>query len=362
MLRGHSELIMRFTFAIIVLTLVILISCANNPHYNPGKPHHTDNGFKNLHYDDSKGALEFFTWKWQQMQMDIPDADSYNFPVDRSMHDSISANTTRPSLTWIGHATFLIQINGMNILTDPQFSKRASPFAFAGPKRASQPGMSIDELPLIDVVVISHDHYDSLDIASLEGLVKHNQSKNIHFMVPLGLKEWFEELDLENIEVTELDWGERHTINNIQFTAEPAQHWGKRTLFDAFERLWASWVIEHKDRKIFFAGDSGYVQHFKEIGDKYGSFDLALIPIGAYEPRWFMKPYHINPEEAVMVHQDIRSKYSVGMHWGTFILTDEPLDEPPVKLAEALDKSHIPSSTFEVYRHGEAKFLDIIWD
>jgi L-ascorbate metabolism protein UlaG (beta-lactamase superfamily) len=172
------------------------------------------------------------------------------------------------------------------------------------------------------------------------------------------LKAWFDELDLPPVKVVELDWAQSYTIDNVTFTAEPSQHWSKRSLFDAYQRLWASWVIKANDIRIFFAGDTGYAQHFKDIGNKYKEFDLALLPIGAYEPRWFMKPYHVNPEEAVKIHRDIHSRYSVGMHWGTFILTDEPLDEPPIKLAEALKKYQLPESKFEVYKHGETRFLD----
>ncbi len=345
--------------ASIMLIIVVLVSCSNNTYYDPGKAHHTPDGFRNIHYDDSKNFIDFIVWKWGQLSKDIQSADSYEFPVDRSQHRNIRTNTSRPSLTWIGHATFLIQIDGMNILTDPHFSERASPVSWAGPRRAVPPAMPIRTLPEIDAVVISHDHYDSLDVSSVKDLAKHNAG--VHFLVPLGMKAWFDALELSNIQVTELDWGESHTISNIRFTAEPSQHWGKRSLFDGFERLWASWVIRTKDRQIFFAGDSGYTRHFKNIGEKYGFFDLALIPIGAYAPRWFMQHYHANPEEAVLIHRDIRSRYSVAMHWGTFIMTDEPLDEPPVRLADALQKYAIKATEFEVYRHGESRFLENIW-
>jgi N-acyl-phosphatidylethanolamine-hydrolysing phospholipase D len=223
------------------------------------------------------------------------------------------------------------------------------------------PGIDISDLPEIDAVIISHDHYDSLDSASVLALSKHNRQRYLTFIVPLGMKDWFDDLDLDSIRVVELDWGQSHKINTVSFTAEPSQHWSKRGLFDSYQRLWASWVIEGKDNRIFFAGDTGYAKHFKNIGDKYGQFDLALLPIGAYEPRWFMKNHHVNPEEAVKIHLDIRSRHSVAMHWGTFILTDEPLDEPPGKLAEALIKHRIDESDFEVYQHGETRFLDTIF-
>lgn len=349
------------TYVFFVLALGFLVSCSSNPHYDPEKSHHTKTGFKNLYYEDNKGFWAFMKWKWQQLFMDIPDAEDYHFPVDTSRHQWLQTNTQQFSLTWIGHATFLIQIEGLNIVTDPQFSQRASPFSWAGPKRAVAALPALKDLPEIDAVVISHDHYDSLDLDSVTQLAQHNRTRRLTFIVPLGLKAWFEELELDSIKVVELDWGETHRVNNVSFTAEPSQHWGKRSLTDAFQRLWASWVIEapgqqgEPGKSIFFAGDTGYAEHFKVIGEKYGGFDLALLPIGAYEPRWFMKPYHVDPEESVKIHKDIKSRYSVAMHWGTFVLTDESLDEPPGKLAEALNESNIDPGEFEVFQHGETK-------
>ena len=207
-------------------------------------------------------------------------------------------------------------------------------------------------------MIISHDHYDSLDTASIQNLALHNRKRAITFIVPLGMKTWFDDLNLKSIQVIELDWTQSTTLNGVSFSAEPVQHWSKRSLFDAYQRLWASWVIEANEKRIFFAGDTGYAEHFKALGNKYKKFDLALLPIGAYEPRWFMKPYHVNPEEAVKIHMDIHATYSVAMHWGTFILTDEPLHEPPQKLVDALIKYNIRPTDFEVYKHGEVRFLD----
>jgi len=343
---------------ILFISLIPLVSCSSNPYYDATKAHHTRSGFKNLLYDDNKGFWAFMKWRWEKMFKDSPGVDDYDFQIDRTLHTSLKDNVDRPSLTWIGHATFLLQFAGLNILTDPQFSQRASPLSWAGPQRVVPPAIEIKDLPEIDVAVISHDHYDSLDVDSVIELAKHNNKRQLTFVVPLGMKAWFDDLELENIVVVELDWSQSHNIHGVTFTAEPCQHWSKRTLFDAFERLWASFVIEAKDKKIYFAGDTGYAKHFADIGKKYGQFDLALLPIGAYEPRWFMKSYHVNPEESVKIHKDINSKYSVAMHWGTFILTDEPLDEPPRKLAEALNKFNIDKSNFEVYKHGETRFLD----
>ena len=346
---------MSLTNVTLIMSMAFLTSCAVNHHYDPEKAHHTKSGFKNTAPVADKGFLDFISWRWQRLFKAIPAADEYHFEIAENYHDYQQNNADQSTLTWIGHATFLIQFAGINILTDPQFSNRASPVSWAGPKRAVPPGLKIAELPEIDAIIISHDHYDSLDLASVLALSKHNRQHPLTFIVPLGMKSWFDDLDLINIHVVELDWGQSHTLKGVTFTAEPSQHWGKRTLFDTNQRLWASWVITAKGNNIFFAGDTGYTSVFKDIGNKYGHFELALLPIGAYEPRWFMKDYHVNPEESVKLHIDIRSKHSVAMHWGTFILTDEPLDEPPVKLAQALLKYNIPETDFETYQHGEMR-------
>ncbi|MDR9435555.1 MAG: MBL fold metallo-hydrolase [Thiohalophilus sp.] len=341
----------------LLVTVGLLSACGSNPHYDPTKPHHTESGFTNIDYEDDKGFWAFMKWRWQRWFKQIPDAGDYDFELVKANYTHLAHNPQIPSLTWIGHATFLIQFADLNILTDPHFSDRASPLSWAGPKRVVPPALTVAELPEIDAVIISHDHYDSLDVESVKQLARHNRERTLTFIVPLGLKAWFDNLELASVRIVELDWGQSHAVGDVRFTAEPSQHWSKRSLFDAYERLWASWVIEYDDNRIFFGGDTGYASHFKEIGKKYGDFELALLPIGAYEPRWFMKPYHVNPEEAVKIHQDINARHSVAMHWGTFILTDEPLDEPPVKLAEALEKYQIPDKEFEVYQHGESRHI-----
>jgi len=346
-------------YYIALLSVALITSCAGNPYLDLTKPHHTESGFKNIDYEDNKGFFAFMKWRWEKLFKDTPDADGYQFELINTDHELLK-NNSKPSLTWIGHATFLIQFAQLNILTDPHFSERASPVSWAGPRRVVQAALKIDELPEIDAVVISHDHYDSLDTASIIELSKHNRSRELTFIVPLGFRSWFDDLDLKSVQVIELDWAEYYNIGDVRFTAEPSQHWSKRTLFDAYKRLWASFVIESDGKRIFFAGDTGYAEHFKTLGEKYGQFDLALLPIGAYEPRWFMKSYHVNPEESVQIHLDINSQHSVAMHWGTFILADEALDAPPVKLTEALRKHQLSESAFSVYRHGETRYLDYL--
>lgn len=349
---------MKLSNIFLILISGLLMSCSSNPHYDPTKAHHTKAGFRNIYVEDGKGLWDLIKWRWEKLFKDIPDADSYHFEIEQTDHEFLKTNRDRDTLTWIGHATFLIQFAGLNILTDPQFSDHASPVTWAGPKRVVPPALKIEDLPEIDAVIISHDHYDSLDLASVIALSNHNHHRHLTFIVPLGMKAWFDEQELHSIKIIELDWAQSYKIKDVKFTAEPAQHWSKRSLFDTNKRLWASWVIEENDNRIYFAGDTGYARHFREIGDKYKTFNLALLPIGAYEPRWFMKSHHVNPEEAVQIHQDINSQYSVAMHWGTFILTDEPLDEPPKKLKQALNNHHISKSNFEVYKHGETRFID----
>ncbi|MDP2647603.1 MAG: MBL fold metallo-hydrolase, partial [Desulfobacterales bacterium] len=255
------------------------------------------------------------------------------------------------TLTWIGHATMLLQLKGINILTDPQYSERASPFQWTGPRRVVPPGLALDKTPPIHLVIISHDHYDSLDRPSLRKLYARKGGGETTFLVPLGLKRWFEAEGIRR--VIELDWWDQYDYRDLKITAVPVQHWSQRRPFERNKTLWAGWVVQSADFRFFFAGDTGYAGIFKEIGSKLGPFDLSAIPIGAYEPRWFMRTFHVNPREAVRIHLDVRSKKSVAMHWGTFPLTDEPLDEPPGKLAEALKELRVPEEAFQVLQHGE---------
>ncbi|MDJ0958657.1 MAG: MBL fold metallo-hydrolase, partial [Arenicellales bacterium] len=225
-------------------------------------------------------------------------------------------------VTWIGHATTLIQYQGINILTDPVLSDRASPFSFAGPRRYTQPALHSGDLPTIHYVVISHNHYDSLDQATIEIL-----GNEVTWLVPLKLKTWFINEGINN--VIELDWWQSKTFEKTRFVATPTQHFSGRGLWDYAQTLWSSWVIQIDDKKIWFGGDTGYNDiQFKRIGHEHGPFDLGLIPIGAYEPRWFMKPMHVNPEEAVLLHKDINARFSIGIHWGTFRLSAEAIDAP----------------------------------
>ena len=263
---------------------------------------------------------------------------------------------TSPQVTWLGHSCFLIQYAGFNILTDPVFSQRASPISFAGPLRYTQPPLDLSELPTIHAVVISHNHYDHLDLDTIETIDQQHQP---HWFVPLKNEMLLEGVDVHSTRIDSLDWwstGSFQSSNGkvAQFTATPAQHWSARGLFDRNEMLWASWVIDLDGRRIFFGGDTGYQNKiFRDIGARYGPFELGLIPIGAYAPREFMHPSHVNPFEAVQIHLDIKAKQSFGAHWGTFPLTAEPVLEPLKKLQTALDKFELSQQVFRGLALGE---------
>ncbi|MCB0327736.1 MAG: MBL fold metallo-hydrolase, partial [Bdellovibrionales bacterium] len=305
-----------------------------NPHFDPQKKHHTPKGFKNTEpWHFNKNALDFFKWRWEAIfkEIDRPGIDVLPYhPLDE---ESIASNPQEPLITWLGHATVLYQIQGKNILTDPHFSDRASPVQWFGPRRFMRPAMSLEALPRIDYVVISHDHYDHLDLNSIRDLYA-RFGDEITFIVPLGIRAWLSEMEIFNVQ--ELDWEQEWTDQGFRFYCHPVRHWSRRSLIDKNRRLWAGWGIETQDFKFFFTGDSAYTEQFKNIGQMHGPFDLAAIPIGAYEPRWFMKGAHMNPDEASQVHLDLQAKKSIAIHWGTFMLTEEHYLQPPKDLAKAL--------------------------
>lgn len=341
-------------FAVSIASFVSLNCAAQGS--RPVKSHHTRDGFRNLHPTERNHFLHFLKWRWNRIWKEIPGPEDYSFPLAKNDPAALRANHQKPTLTWIGHATALLQLKGKNILTDPHFSLRASPVQWAGPRRVVPPGLSLEDLPPIHMVLISHDHYDSLDRGTILRLLRRKGGEKTLFMVPLGLKEWFRGLGVER--VLELDWWDEHELEDFRIIAVPLQHWSKRGFFSRNKTLWAGWVIQSHDFRFFFVGDSGYAPHFKEIGRKLGPFDLSLIPIGAYEPRWFMRHHHITPEEAVQAHLDVGSRKSVAIHWGTFILTDEPLDEPPKRLERAKIERGLSNEAFLVLRHGQVISLE----
>ena len=288
--------------------------------------HHLRHGFRNI---DPEYAYTFTGRTVRFLSRVVEGWPARGKPLAALPNDGadLRANGTRPTITWIGHSTFLVQIDGVNILTDPHWGERASPVSFAGPRRLVPPGMRFEDLPPIHAVVISHDHYDHLDAATVERLA-HDHAPT--FFVPLGLRPWM--LDHGARDVVELDWWEGQDFRGLRFTCAPAQHSSGRTLTDQNLRLWASWVVASPKRRLFFAGDTGYYGGFREIGERLGPFDVAAIPIGGYSAYERGHPNHVNPEEAVQVFEDVHARLMVPMHWGTFDLNREPFREPPERL------------------------------
>jgi N-acyl-phosphatidylethanolamine-hydrolysing phospholipase D len=245
--------------------------------------------------------------------------------------NSLRNNSSTPTVTWIGHATLLVQMEGVSFLTDPIWSQTPSPLPPVGPSRWVDPGMAIKDLPTIDFVVISHNHFDHLDIPTLRKLAARNS--DTVFYVPLGNADLLIKKGIT--EVQELDWGQAARYKNIQVHCLPTQHWSKRKLSDTRKALWASWAVIGSERRFYFAGDTGYFAGFKQIGNKLGPFDLAAVPIGAYEPREMMAASHMNPEEAVQAAVDVQADTALAIHFGTFDLSDEPLSEPPQRFKTA---------------------------
>ncbi|KAL4640740.1 N-acyl-phosphatidylethanolamine-hydrolyzing phospholipase D-like [Arapaima gigas] len=260
-------------------------------------------------------------------------------------------------VTWLGHACVLVEMDNMVVLTDPVFSQRASMVQFVGPKRFRGPPCSIEQLPRLHAVLISHTHYDHLDASSVTALNR-RFGRELRWFVPLGLRDWMHRCGCEN--VVELDWwGKDHVPghDNVTFFFTPCQHWCKRTPMDDNRVLWGSWAVLGRHNRFFFAGDTGYCTAFQEIGRCFGPFDLAAVPIGAYLPRDIMRSQHVDPEEAVCIHVDVRAKHSVAIHWGTFALAYEHYLEPPVKLKAAMQRFGLDDEKFFVLNHGESKFL-----
>lgn len=235
---------------------------------------------------------------------------------------------------WLGHSTLLARIGGQTVLFDPVFSKRASPFQWIGPKRFdTEPPLNLDMLPPIDAVVISHDHYDHLDYHSIKAL----QDKASHFFVPLGLGSHLKRWGIPTTDITELDWWQEATRHGVTFACTPTQHFSGRTLTDRAATLWGSWVVVGSEHRVFFSGDGGYNTHFKQIGEKYGPFDLTLLECGQYDPLW--ANVHMTPEQTVQAHLDLRGKLMIPIHWGAFVLALHTWTEPVARAVAAAKKA-----------------------
>ena len=267
--------------------------------------------------------------------------------------DWLRENSQQASVTWVGHSTLLVQIEGINILTDPIWSKTASPIPPLGPRRLVEPGLAIDDLPPIDLVVISHNHYDHFDLPTLRLLAQ--RDKNTHFYVPLANGKLLRKNGIN--QVTEMNWGDSVKVANLTIHCLPSQHWSKRSLSDTNKAAWASWAITGPSKRFYFAGDTGYFDGFKTIGEQLGPFDLAAVPIGAYEPRAMMQSSHMNPEEALQSSLDVKANFAIAIHFGTFDLADEPIGEPAIRFVQAAQKTLLNSDRTWVLKIGETRLF-----
>jgi N-acyl-phosphatidylethanolamine-hydrolysing phospholipase D len=335
--------------------LLLAAGCAGVGDPKPGTPaHHRTRGFVNSNPGFERPGF----WTVQRFRLSrLVDALAPRravpvFPRVANDGRALRANNPgTPTLTWIGHATFLFQVDGLNVLTDPQWSERASPLSFLGPRRLAAPGVRFEDLPRIHVVVISHDHYDHLDRPTVSRLAAAHRPL---FLVPLGLKAWFADIGVTNVE--ELDWWQQRVVGAVTFTCVPVQHWSARTPFDMNRRLWSGWALAGRERRALFAGDTGYdAPEFRAIGERLGPFDVAAVAIGAYEPPEMMRMTHTTPEESLDIFADVRARTFVAMHWGTFDLSDEPPDEPPRRLLEVARARGIPEDRVWVLKHGETR-------
>jgi L-ascorbate metabolism protein UlaG (beta-lactamase superfamily) len=332
------------------LALIYLIAdrTFSAPHYDgPISDHFTGERFRNLEPSEPRGFVDFFRWKltskrgrWNKWTESQPGS------VPPRRVDGIGLR-----VTFINHATVLIQTEGLNILTDPIWSERASPVRWAGPKRHRSPGLRFEDLPPIDIVLISHNHYDHLDVATLVRLQAEHQPR---FVTSLGNRAFLNSREIAD--AVEVDWWETaKVLNELSVTCVPGKHFSGRWLSDGDVTLWCGYIVHGAAGNIYFAGDTGMGNHFVEIKNRFGPIRLALLPIGAYLPNWFMHPVHLSPSEAVEAHHLLAAQVSTAMHFGTFALGDDGEFEPVQTLRDALSKDAKGNSGFWVLEHGEGR-------
>ena len=335
---------------VLILVAGLQAGCAGVGGPKPGAPgHHLERGFSNTNPAYAPpGAWVRTRFFISRVWATTFHPRSANLPRADNDGKALRENQGEATVTWVGHSTLLIQLDGVNLLTDPQWSDRASPFSFAGPRRVMSPGLRFEDLPPIHLVLISHDHYDHLDVATVKRLAEVHRPL---FLVPLGLKAWFADLGITTVE--ELDWWDSRSFKGLTLTCLPAQHFSNRTFWDRNQRLWSGWAVAGRGKRFFFAGDTGYYDVFKEIGRRLGPFDLAAIPIGAYMPAEIMKSGHTTPEEALQLFEDVRGRRFVGIHWGTFDLAEEPIEEPPRRVEVEARRRGIDPDRLFLLKHGE---------
>jgi L-ascorbate metabolism protein UlaG (beta-lactamase superfamily) len=336
---------------VIPLIMVMIGIYISGPKYNgPGSDHFDGSKFLNPLGVKAKSGMEVFKW--------MIDRKRGPWKEDLTPHygkHPLSHFTDGIRITFVNHSTFLIQVDGLNILTDPVWSKRVSPFGWLGPKRMKLPGIRFEDLPKIHVVALTHNHYDHLDLQTMRMVFGAHHPRII---TPLGVKAF---LDHHHIsEATEADWWQELVLSNdVKVQAVPAQHFSGRGFMDRDATLWCGYVIKTSAGNIYFAGDTGYNDEtFKEIRSRCGPMKISILPIGAYKPDWFMSPIHTSPEESVKIHLDVGSATSIAMHFGTFPLADDGSDEPPNDLKLAIAKYQLSPDEFLILKEGEYKVFE----
>jgi L-ascorbate metabolism protein UlaG (beta-lactamase superfamily) len=334
-----------FKYFLLLLFMSILSSCLffkESSYYKGPKSNHFDGKKFFNPSDDLTQKKDFLSYyksrKEYEKKFGKTDWKSYNINL-KTYKPLEKNNNNKFSITYVGHSTFLIQFNNLNILTDPIWSNRASPFSFIGPKRVKNPGIKFDDLPKIDIVLISHSHYDHLDIPTIKKLKKHS---NPQIYAGLGVCHYLNIIKKLNLECYEMDWHDNKIINDdltIHFL--PAKHWSKRYLYGSNASLWGAFALEAKIGNIYFAGDTGYENHFAEAGLKFKKFKIALLPIGAYKPQEFMSKYHISPKEALMAHKELNAEFSIAMHYETFQLASDKFEDPANEIRKFQKENNI---------------------
>ncbi len=344
----------------LVVSMILSGGCVS-PRYNgPTSDHFDGKRFFNPDRSGEKSFGDFLKWQFTRQTIDWPDDPSvYARPLPPAalVPASFDGVTDFAKVTFVNHATVLIESAGMNLLTDPVWSERVSPVSWAGPRRFRAPGIAFDALPQIDVVMISHNHYDHMDLPTIKRL---DEAFKPIFLVALGDGDVVRRAGVAEERVIEQDWWERRKFpvrgpgDPVEVHFVPAQHWSSRTSFDRNLSLWGGFFIRWSKGSIYYSGDTGFGPHFTAIRERIGSPDLAILPIGAYEPRWFMREQHMNPDDAVKAHLELRAGLSMGVHWGTFQLTDEGYEDPVRHLIAALIARNVPADHFFVLREGGA--------
>jgi L-ascorbate metabolism protein UlaG (beta-lactamase superfamily) len=340
---------MTLSLAALISVATLISGCLSAPGYEgPRTAHFDGERFKNAVSVPEKSLVDVLSWWWHR---DPPSWKERPIRVSAEKSPGQVDEQGRIRVTFINHSTLLLQLDGVNILTDPVYSARIGPVSFLGPARHHPPGMPFDELPPIHVVLISHNHYDHLDLPTLKRLAREHRPR---ILVPLGNGALLQDHDIERGE--DHDWWQSSAIGpGLRVTFTPSRHWSGRGLGDRYKTLWGAWVIEGSGGPIYFAGDTGWGPHFAEARQRFGPMRLALLPIGAYKPRWFMRAAHISPAEAVHAHSVLEAGTSVATHFGTFRLGDDRQDEPPTELRRALEDSDLGGTRFWVLSPGEAR-------